>query len=153
MDKKTSNLDIEKILNERIPSNYLKITERPNSLPAEKLLRSDDTELILFELPKNFDKTLLNKAKIKNFGSNGKITRLASNYQGICFDSTHPLPLQTLGVFQKKDKKSFLFKKFDRYVKVFEQVDVPLPTYENVISRRLKIKKSLSKRKIKKSKI
>jgi hypothetical protein len=153
MEKNSSNINIDKILNERIPSNYTKIVERPHFLSAEKFLKSDDTELILFEVPKNFDKSLLNKARIKNFGTNGKITRLAGNYQGICFDSTHPLPSQSFCVLQKKDKKSFLFKKFDRYVKVFEQVDIPIPTYENVIPRRLQIKKSLSKRKRKKSNI
>jgi hypothetical protein len=153
MDKNISNINLEKNLNERIPGNFIKISDRPLGISAEKILKSDDVELILFELPKNFDKNLLNKAKIKNFGTNGKITRLASNYQGICFDSSHPLPLQTLSLFQKKDKKSFLFKPFDRYVKVFEQVDIPVPTYENVIPRRLKIKNSLSKRKRKQSKL
>jgi hypothetical protein len=153
MDKIISSQNLEKNLSERIPSNYTKISDRPQSISAEKIIKSDDLELILFEVPKNFDRNLLNKAKIKNFGTNGKITRLAGNYHGICFDSSHPLPTQTLSLFQKKDKKSFLFKRFDRYVKVFENVEIPLPTSQNVIPRRLQIRKSLSKKRRKKSKI
>lgn len=146
------DIDLNENLEKRVPINYNQVTNKTPSVNIERLLRhEDDNVLILFELPKNFDKSLLNKIKIKNFGSNGKITRLTGGYQGICFDSTHPIPRQTLSMFMKKDKKSFIFRPMDRYVKVFESVDMPVPTPESVIPRRLAIKKSVGKRKKKRS--
>jgi hypothetical protein len=72
--------------------------------------------------------------------------RINGDYHGIGFDSTHPIPSQTLSMFYKRNKKSLMFKKIDRYVKVFEHVDIPAPTTESIIPRRLIIKKSVGRR-------
>ena len=146
-------IDLEENLNKRIPINYNQVVDKQPVIPIEKILKHQkDYELVLFELPKNFDKSLLNKIKIKNFGSNGKMTRLTNIYHGISFDSTHPIPRQTLSMFMKRDRKSFIFNPMDRYVKVFENIEVPLPTPENVVPRRLVIKKSIGTKKSKNKK-
>ncbi len=141
-------IDLENNLKKRIPQNFSEMTDRPPSIAIEKIIKQkDDIELVLFELPKGFDKALLNKIKIRNFGENGKISKLTGDYQGICFNSSNPIPRQTLGIFETKDRKSFRFKAMDKYVKVFEHIDLPHPTPENVIPRRLIIKKAIGKRK------
>jgi len=140
-------MDLEENLHKRIPVNYTRIENKTPALNLRKILNSEEeNELILFELPKGFDKNLLNKIKIKDFGSSGKITKLTQNYEGISFDSSHPIPKQTLGLFMKKNKRSFIFKSMDKYVKVFERIEMPDPTVESIIPRRI-IKKSLGKRK------
>lgn len=140
-------MDLEENLHKRIPVNYTRIENKIPALNLRKILNNDEeNELILFELPKGFDKNLLNKIKIKDFGSSGKITKLTQNYEGISFDSSHPIPKQTLGLFMKKNKRSFIFKSMDKYVKVFERIEMPDPTVESIIPRRI-IKKSLGKRK------
>ncbi len=141
-------MDLEANLNKRIPVNYTKIENKPPTVNIQRILKNEnETELILFELPKGFDKNLLNKIKIKNFGNSGKITKLTGNYHGINFDSSHPIPKQSLGLFMKKDKKSFLFKPMDKYVKVFEHIEMPDPSLECIIPRRIIIKNSLGKKK------
>ena len=82
--------------------------------------------------------------KIKSFG-NGKIIRMLKNYNGISFDSSHPITRQIISIFPKK--KSFIFRSMDRYVKLFENVELTNPKSENIIPRRLSIKKRLGRRK------
>ena len=55
-------------------------------------------------------------------------------------------PTRTFRGHIKKDKKSFLFKAMDRYIKVFEHIEMPEPTMENIIPRRIVIQKSLGKK-------
>ncbi len=146
-------MNLEENLIKRIPVNYTKVENKTPTVNIRKILNSEDeNEIILFELPKGFDKNLLNKIKIKDFGSSGKITKLTQNYEGISFDSSHPIPKQTLGLFMRKNKRSFIFRHMDRYVKVFERIDLPETTVESIIPRRILIKKSLGKRKNKKNK-
>jgi hypothetical protein len=141
-------MNLEENLHKRIPVNYTRIENKAPALNIRKILTSEDeNELILFELPKGFDKNLLNKIKIKDFGSSGKISKLTQNYEGISFDSSHPIPKQTLGIFMRKNKRSFIFRSMDKYVKVFERIEMPDPTIESIIPRRIIIKKSLGKRK------
>lgn len=83
--------------------------------------------------------------KIRKFG-NGKISRMLENYNGVCFDESYPLTKQLLGVFMKNDKTNLAFKSFDRYVKIFENINMPTPQSENIIKRRLSIKTSLGKK-------
>ena len=144
-------MNLEENLIKRIPVNYTRVENKTPTVNIRKILNSeDDNELILFELPKGFDKNLLNKIKIKDFGSSGKITKLTQNYEGISFDSSHPIPKQTLGLFTRKNKRSLTFRQMDRYVKVFERIDLPETTVESIIPRRILIKNSLGKRKNKK---
>jgi hypothetical protein len=140
-------MDLNDNLLKRIPVNYSKIENKSPSLNIKKIMRNDEeNELILFELPKGFDRTLLNRIKIKNFGNSGKISKLTGNFHGINFDSTHPIPKQTLGLFMKKNKNSFIFRQMDKYVKVFEHIEMPTPNTESIIPRRIKIKNSLGKK-------
>jgi hypothetical protein len=144
--------DLQDNISRKIPMNYFKI-EKPAKINCRATFsEEEENELILFELPKDFDKNLLNKVKIKNFGKSGKITNFVGNFRGINFDGTHPITTQTLGMFNKKNKKSFIFKRMDRYVKIFEDIELASPKVENIIPRRLVLKKTLNynKRKNKK---
>jgi hypothetical protein len=144
--------DLQESVNRKIPMNYSRIEKTAKINCRTTFKDEDENELILFELPKDFDKTLLPKVKIKNFGKSGKITNFVGNYRGINFDGTHPITSQTLGMFTKKNKKSFIFKRMDRYVKIFEDVEdiIASPKVENVIPRRLVLKKTLNYNKRKK---
>merc|ERR1711976_30476 len=124
MEDNDFDIDYDENLEKRVPMNYSMITEKQPAVSIEKILKhDDDIELVLFELPKGFDKTQLDNFKLKNFGSNGKISKLTSGYKGISFDKAHSITQQSLSVFMRKDGKSLHFKPMDRYVKVFESID------------------------------
>lgn len=140
-------LDLDHHLKQRVGKEFTVINNKESIVNYERLIKNEDSELILFELPKNFDKNLLNKMKIRNFSNtNGKINKILNNYYGISYDASHAIPKQTLAMFPNKNKK-YKFKNFDRYVKLFEHVEVPNPDTDSIIPRRLIIKKTLGKRK------
>ncbi len=70
---------------------------------------------------------------------------MLKNYNGLTYDSTHPVSRQVIALLPEKEK--FTFKTMDRYVKLFENIDIINPKCENIIPRRLSIKKRLGRRK------
>ncbi len=70
---------------------------------------------------------------------------MLKNYNGLTYDSTHPVTKQVIAVLP--DKQNFTFRTMDRYVKFFENIDIINPKVENIIPRRLSIKKRLGRRK------
>lgn len=141
-----SNYEHGDTLRSSIPPTHNLIKNKPPTIPIEKEIK-DENEFILFELPKGFDRNLLRQIRLKKLGGNGKIIRISNEYKGICHDRTHPIPRQTITTSLKKDKSSFYFKSFDRYVKIFEDIDLPTAASDNVVPRRITFKKSMSRRK------
>jgi hypothetical protein len=89
--------------------------------------------------------------KIKKFGHN-KVIRLLNGYNGISFDQTHPMTKQSLAMFKNDDLSAvegsnFEFVPMDRYVKLYESIEAVSPQVENIIPRRLTIKKRIGRRK------
>jgi hypothetical protein len=138
-DEEITREQLDSNILKRIPANFHKVKQKKSALDFDKL-ESDD-ELILFELPKDYDKKeLLTKMKISKFGkSNGKLVNLKikkHNYHGIVFDSSHYIPKQTFALSKKRKEDGYCFKTFDRYVKVFENHEIPEGVCENIIPRR-----------------
>jgi hypothetical protein len=88
--------------------------------------------------------------KIKSFG-NEKPVKILKGYNGLTFDSSHVLARQ--GVVALKTGISddeLSFKSIERYVKIYESIEEMESKVENIIPRRLTLKKRLPKKKSKK---
>ena len=85
--------------------------------------------------------------KIKKLTTTSHPIKLLKNLEALIYDSEHYLTNQNLGLFIKKDKKTFKFQPIDKYIKLFEKVDMPEPLTENIIPRRRALKKLIIKNK------
>ncbi len=128
-----------------LPNNHINIIEKKPMIDIDELMNKD-CEYILFEIPKGFDKSLLSKMNIKKFRKNGKKIKLINNYKGLCYDQTDPITTQSLVVFNEKNEKRLIFKPTDRYIKVFESLELFEPDTDNIIKRKL-ISKNLEGKK------
>ena len=136
--------DTEK--NETIHSlqkNHIDITDKKETIDIQKILNKD-CELILFELPKNFDKKKLKEIKFNKVIENNKPslnTRFLNYYKCICYAENHPIVKQTLTLLNSKKQKKVIFKPINKYVKVYEALSLLEPKEESIIKRKLRVKK------------
>ena len=122
-----------------LPNNHINIIEKKPIVDIDRLINKD-CEYILFEIPKGFDKSLLSKMNIKKFRKNGKKIKLINNYKGLCYDKNDPITTQSLVESFLKNEKKLIFKPTDRYIKVFESLELFEPDTDNIIKRKLKNK-------------
>ena len=100
-----------------------------------------DCELILFELPKNFNKELIKDFKINSFKKNGKKIKLINNFKGLCYDNSNQETKQSLCLINDKNQNKLIFKPIDKYIKVYESLEMFEPEEKAIIKRELKEKK------------
>ena len=75
-----------------------------------------------------------------------KKIQIVNNYKGLCYDKNDPITTQSLVVFDGKNEKKLIFKPTDRYIKVFESLELFEPDTDNIIKRKL-ISKNLEGKK------
>ena len=123
-----------------LPGNHIDITDKKETIDLSKIL-NEDCELILFELPKNFDKEKLKQLKLKTIISNKKSQEMKfiKDYKCISYDESHPNTKQSLAVLKKK--KNLVFKPINKYIKVFEAIELHEPEENAIIKRKLREKK------------
>ena len=100
-----------------------------------------DCELILFELPKNFNRELIKDFKINSFKKNGKKIKLINNFKGLCYDNTNQETKQSLCLINDKKQNKLIFKPIDKNIKVYESLEMFEPDEKAIIKRELKEKK------------
>ena len=126
-----------------LQKNHIDITDKKETIDIQKIL-DKDCELILFELPKNFDKKKLKEIKLNKVIENSKPslnTRLSDDYKCICYAENHPIVKQTLTLLNSKKQKRLIFKPINKYVKVYEALSLLEPKEESIIKRKLRVKK------------
>ena len=123
-----------------LPGNHIDITEKKETIDLSKIL-NEDCELILFELPKNFDKEKLKQLKLKSILNTKKSQEMnfIKDYKCISYDETHPNTKQSLTVLKKK--KNVIFKPINKYIKVYEAIELIEPEKNAIIKRKLREKK------------
>ena len=123
-----------------LPGNHLDITDKKETIDLSKIL-NEDCELILFELPKNFNKEKLKQLKLKTLLSNKKSQEMnfIKDYKCISYDESHPNTKQSLAVLKKK--KNLVFKPINKYIKVYEALELLEPEQNAIIKRKLREKK------------
>ena len=123
-----------------MPGNHIDITDKKETIDLSKILNSD-CELILFELPKNFDKEKLKQMKLKTvLGSkNSEEKNFLKDYKCISYGNEHPNTKQSLTVLKKK--KNLVFKPINKYIKVYEAIELLQPEENAIIKRKLREKK------------
>ena len=123
-----------------LPGNHIDITDKKETIDLSKIL-NEDCDLILFELPKNFDKEKLKQLKLKTLISNKKSQEMKfiKDYKCISYDESHPNTKQSLAVLKKK--KNLVFKPINKYIKVFEAIELLEPEENAIIKRKLREKK------------
>ena len=123
-----------------LPGNHLDITDKKETIDLSKIL-NEDCELILFELPKNFNKEKLKQLKLKTLLSNKKSQEMnfVKDYKCISYDESHPNTKQSLAVLKKK--KNLVFKPINKYIKVYEALELLEPEQNAIIKRKLREKK------------
>ena len=123
-----------------LPGNHIDITDKKETLDISKIL-NEDCELILFELPKNFNKEKLKQMKLKTLLStkNSQEKNFIKDYKCISYNETHPNTKQTLAVVKKK--KNLVFKPINKYIKVYEAIELLQPEQNAIIKRKLREKK------------
>ena len=132
----------KKELKYNLPGNHVDITDKKETLDLLKIL-NEDCELILFELPKNFNKEKLKELKIKPIIDSKKdcqSNKFIDNYKCLCYGENHPTTKQTLTVLNNKKKKSVIFKPINKYVKVYEAISLLEPKENAIIKRKLRTK-------------
>lgn len=129
-----------------LPNNHINIIEKKPLVDIDKLMHKD-CEYILFEVPKGFDKNLFAKMTIKKFKKNGKSMKLINNYKCLCYDRNDPISRQSLIVFNENNQKRLIFKPTDRYIKIYESLELLEPNIDNIITRNLKSKNVEEKKK------
>ena len=127
--------------NYSLPQSHKSINDK-FTLPEINL--DSDCELILFELPKNFNKELIKDFKINSFKKNGKKIKLINNFKGLCYDNSNQETKQSLCLINDKKQNKLIFKPIDRYIKVYESLDFFQPDENAIIKRELKEKKENS---------
>ena len=123
-----------------LPGNHLDITDKKETIDLSKIL-NEDCELILFELPKNFNKEKLKQLKLKTLSSNKKSQEMnfVEDYKCISYDKSHPNTKQSLAVLKKK--KNLVFKPINIYIKVYEALELLEPKQNAILKRKLREKK------------
>ena len=123
-----------------LPGNHIDITDKKETIDLSKIL-NEDCDLILFELPKNFDKEKLKQLKLKTLISNKKSQEMKfiKDYKCISYDESHPNTKQSLAVLKKK--KKLVFKPINKYIKVFEAIELLEPEQNAISKRKLREKK------------
>ena len=123
-----------------LPGNHIDITDKKETIDLSKIL-NEDCELILFELPKNFNKEKLKQLKLKTLLSNKKSQEMnfIKDYKCISYDESHPNTKQSLAVLKKK--KNLVFKPINKYIKVYEALELLEPEQNAIIKRKLREKK------------
>jgi translation initiation factor 2 beta subunit (eIF-2beta)/eIF-5 len=129
-----------------LPQSHKSIKEK-FTIPEIDL--NSECELILFELPKNFNKELIKDFKINSLKRNGKKIKLINNYKGLCYDNTNQETKQSLCLINDKKQNKLIFKPIDRYIKVYEALEFTEPEEKSIIKRELKEKKENKENKIK----
>ena len=82
--------------------------------------------------------------KIKKLKSkNNKSIKVLKNLEAIIYDADNYLTNQNLGMFLKRHGEGFVFQPMDKYVKIYEKVDIPDPEVENIIPRKRAVRKVL----------
>ena len=122
-----------------LPTNHIDISNKNCSVNIKDIV-NEDCQLILFELPKNFDKNKFKNMTINKFRKHGNIINLSKNYNGICFDQSDSITSQNIALFNNTKKNSVILKPINRYVKVYEIFDLIEPNENNIIKRELQIK-------------
>ena len=129
-----------KELKYNLPGNHVDITDKKETLDLSKIL-NEDCELILFELPKNFDKEKLKDVKYKSIIESKKVSqsnKFIDDYKCLCYGKDHPTTKQTLAILNNKKKKSVIFKPIHKYVKVYEALSLLEPKEKAIIKRKLR---------------
>ena len=122
-----------------LPGNHIDITDKKETLDLSKIL-NEDCELILFELPKNFNKEKLKQLKLKTILNKKKSqVNFVKDYKCISYDETHPNTKQSLTVLKRK--KNLVFKPINKYIKVYEVIELLEPEENAIIKRKLREKK------------
>ena len=123
-----------------LPGNHIDITDKKETIDLSKILNSD-CELILFELPKNFDKEKLKQMKLKTIlnSKNSEEKNFLKDYKCISYGNEHPNTKQSLTVLKKK--KNLVFKPINKYIKVYEAIELLQPAENAIIKRKLREKK------------
>ena len=123
-----------------LPGNHIDITDKKETIDLSKIL-NEDCELILFELPKNFYKEKLKQLKLKTVLSNKNSQEMnfVKDYKCISYNENHPNTKQSLAVLKKK--KNLVFKPINKYIKVYEALELLEPEENAIIKRKLREKK------------
>ena len=132
-----------KELKYNLPGNHVDITDKKETIDLLKIL-NEDCELILFELPKNFNKQKLKEIKAKSIIESKKELKeenFIDDYKCLCYGENHPTTKQTLTILNNKKKKSLIFKPINKYVKVYEAISLLEPKENAIIKRKLRVKK------------
>ena len=132
----------KKELKYNLPGNHVDITDKKETIDLSKIL-SEDCELVLFELPKDFNKEKLKEMKIKPIIESKKDfqeEKFIDNYKCLCFGENHPTTKQSLAILNNKKKKSLIFKPIHKYVKVYEAISLLEPKEKAIIKRKLRVK-------------
>ena len=132
----------KKELKYNLPGNHVDITDKKETLDLLKIL-NEDFELILFELPKNFDKQKLTEINLKPILESQKEIQeedFIDDYKSLTFGENHPTTKQTLAVLNNKKKKSIVFKPIHKYIKVYEAISILEPKEKAIIKRKLRVK-------------
>jgi len=139
-DSENKEINNKKELKYSLPGNHIDITDKKETIDLSKIL-NEDCDLILFELPKNFDKEKLKQLKLKTLISNKKSQEMKfiKDYKCISYDESHPNTKQSLAVLKKK--KNLVFKPINKYIKVFEAIELLEPEENAIIKRKLREKK------------
>ena len=75
----------------------------------------------------------------------GSMVKANKNFQALIYDADHYLTNQNLVMFLKNNKKTFNFQVVDKYVKLFEKIEIPNAETENIIPRRRSLRRLLKK--------
>ena len=132
----------KKELKYNLPGNHVDITDKKETLDLLKIL-NEDCELILFELPKNFNKQKMKEVNFKPIIDNNKECheeKFIDDYKCFCYDENHPTTKQTLTILNNKKKKSLIFRPIHKYVKVYEAISLLEPKENAIIKRKLRCK-------------
>ena len=123
-----------------LPGNHIDITDKKETIDLSKIL-NEDCELILFEIPKNFDKEKLKQMKLKTVLNSKKSHEMnfIKDYKCISYGNDHPNTKQSLAVVKKK--KNLVFKPINKYIKVYEAFELLQPEENAIIKRKLREKK------------
>ena len=132
----------KKELKYNLPGNHIDITDKKETIDLSKIL-NEDCELILFELPKNFNQEKLKEMKIKSIIDSKKDFQeenFVDNYKCLSFGENHPTTKQSLAILNNKKKKTLIFKPINKYVKVYEALSILEPKEKAIIKRKLRVK-------------
>ena len=139
-DSANKEINNKKELKYSLPGNHIHITDKKETIDLSKIL-NEDCELILFELPKNFNKEKLKQLKLKTVlnNKNSQEMNFLKDYKCISYDESHPNTKQSLAVLKKK--KNLVFKPINKYIKVYEALELLEPEQNAIIKRKLREKK------------